>query len=223
MPRPPQDAFGLARRYMADWTPKLIFDVGANVGQSAASYALQFPDAVIHCFEPSPATYGTLVEGVAQFPNVVTHCLALGRADAVLELTQGSLPGMNHLLAQTAPAQANTVQVQVRTGAGLFHGLKASRIDYLKIDTEGHDYDVLLGFLPVLDAVDFIEVEASMNPANKSHVPLRKFEDLLWHLGFHLFHIFELKMEWKRSGRYALRRCNAVFINGRLFSPRRPL
>ncbi|MFP5478229.1 MAG: FkbM family methyltransferase [Alphaproteobacteria bacterium] len=70
------------------------------------------------------------------------------------------------------------VEVQVRTGAEVLRELGAPRIDILKIDTEGHDYDVLIGFLPVIDQVDFIQMDAAMNPYDRTHVPLWRFEDL---------------------------------------------
>jgi FkbM family methyltransferase len=211
----------MVRRYFKDWAPRLIFDVGANIGQMSVSYATAYPEAAIHAFEPSPEAYQKLVENTAGFPNVVTHPFALGRAEAVHGFAQSSASTMNHLLAPTAAPGEGTIKVQVRTGADTFRDLAAARIDYLKIDTEGHDYDVLLGMVPVLADVDFIEVEAAMNPYNKTHVPIRKVEDLLWHLGFHLFHIMEQTMEWKRGGRPVLRRSNPVFINGRFVDLRR--
>ena len=38
----------------------LILDVGANVGQSIEAFRSWFPDAHIHSFEPSPATFARL-------------------------------------------------------------------------------------------------------------------------------------------------------------------
>ncbi|GAB4073253.1 hypothetical protein GCM10028812_53370 [Ancylobacter sonchi] len=45
-------------RALPGWDPTRIFDVGANSGQSASSYAIAFPEALIHSFEPVPETYG---------------------------------------------------------------------------------------------------------------------------------------------------------------------
>lgn len=213
---PSLNPFDLARQYLADWTPGVIFDVGANIGQSAKAFARQFPEATIHCFEPSPDAFLQLVMATARLPKVRTHCLALGQADATLGLTQDRYSAMNRLLPAGTQLPDGAVKVQVRHGAAVMQELGLPHVGYLKIDTEGHDHEVLLGFLPVLDRVDFIEVEAAMNPYNTTHVPLARFEDLLRPLGFQLFHIFEQKMEWKRGGRPVLRRCNPVFINGRL-------
>ena len=217
MSEPPGDFFAFARKAIPGWQPRLMFDVGANVGQTCLELAARFPDSRIHAFEPSPDSCAVLAREAQRFPNITTHNIALGSRTARLPLTQqGTTATTNRLLTEPARPGEATVMVEVRTGADIFEALKAERIDFLKIDAEGHDYDVLLGFLPVLGQVDFIKVEAAMNPYNKTHVPLRLFEDLLWHRGFHLFRIFEQSMEWKRGGRPVLRRCNPVFINGRL-------
>lgn len=215
MAEPPKDVFKLVRKYLKGWAPELIFDVGAHMGESTAFYAANFPAARIHSFEPTPKSYTRLVAATADLPNVVTHPFALGREEATLTLSERSDSTMNRLLPPGTTPQRGMVEVRVRPGAEVLREIGADHIDFLKIDTEGHDYAVLVGFLPVLKQVDFIQVEAAMNPYNRTHVPLRAFEDLLWEQGFHLFHIFEQTMEWKRHGRPALRRSNPVFINGR--------
>lgn len=213
----PKDAFALILQYLPDWTPHVIFDVGANIGQSARAFARYFPDATVHCFEPSPETYRLLVGAVAALPGVVTHNVALGRSDAVLSMTQNPRrPTENRLVRPDKAAPDGAVQVSVRNGADVMRDLNTPRIDYLKIDTEGHDLEVLHGFLPALDRVDFIEVEAAMNPYNKTHVPFSKLEHLLRGAGFHLVYIFEQKMEWKRGGKPVLRRSNPLFVHERL-------
>jgi Methyltransferase FkbM domain len=98
--------------------------------------------------------------------------------------------------------------------------LNIAHVDFMKIDTEGHDLEVLFGFEPVLDQVDFIQVEAGMNPYNTTHVAFGKLDGMLQESGFYLFLILDQKMEWKRRGRPVLRRCNPVFINLRLVNLR---
>jgi FkbM family methyltransferase len=215
MAKPVRDVYDLIQRYLSGWSPRLILDVGANVGQSAAAYATRFPDAQIHSFEPVPETHGKLVEATKKFPNVVAHNFGLGKTSATLAMRVHGTSATNRLVSRTQMTDERMVEVQIRTGADVFSEFGADHIDFLKIDTEGHDYDVLVGFLPVLQQVDFVQVEAAMNPHNRTHVPLRLFEDLLWNQGFHLFHIFEQTMEWKRGGRPVLRRANPVFIHGR--------
>jgi FkbM family methyltransferase len=216
MPEKDHDPFSLIRHYLPDWQPSVIFDVGANVGQSAKPYARRFPGAAIHSFEPSPATFRQLVDATRMLPQVVPHCLALGRGEARMQLAPGRRSTMNHLLPQGSAAPEGAVEVRVSAGATVMQELAVDRIDYLKIDTEGHDLEVLHGFLPVLDRIDFVEVEAGMNPYNRTHVPFAELDGFLKGGGFSLLHIFGQKMEWKRGGRPVLRRANPVYIARRL-------
>lgn len=220
MPKPSKDIFDIIPRVLPDWTPKVILDVGANVGQSADGYARRYPEAMIHSFEPSPGSYQALVAATARHPNVVTHCLALGRREARLKLASSGTSSMNRLLPEDAVLPDGGVEVQVRPGADVLRELDVTHVDFLKIDTEGHDLEVLHGFLPALDRVDFIQVEAGMNPYNTTHVPFGQLDGMLQDAGFYLFLIMDQRMEWKRRGRPVLRRSNPVFINRRLVNLR---
>jgi FkbM family methyltransferase len=220
MPKPSTDIFNIILRYLPDWAPTVILDVGANVGQSADSYARRYPKAAIHSFEPSPESYEMLVSATANHPNVVTHCLALGRTESRLNLSGSGTSSMNRLLAANAPLPQGGVEVPGRPGADILRDMDIAHVDFLKIDTEGHDLEVLYGFQPVLDRVDFIQVEAGMNPYNTTHVAFSKLDGMLQEAGFYLFHILDQKMEWKRRGRPVLRRSNPVFINRRLVNLR---
>ena len=57
MVKPPPDLFGLVKIYLPDWAPSLVFDVGANVGQTVADVVRRFPECKVHAFEPSPASF----------------------------------------------------------------------------------------------------------------------------------------------------------------------
>ena len=220
MPKPSKDIFDIILGHLPDWTPKVILDVGANVGQSADGYARRHPKATIHSFEPSPGSYQALVAATAKHPNVVTHCLALGRTETRLNLAGSGTSSMNRLLPADAAMPEGGVEVQVRPGADVLRDLDVAHVDFLKIDTEGHDLEVLYGFKPVLHRVDFIQVEAGMNPYNTTHVPFGQLDGMLQEAGFYLFLILDQRMEWKRRGRPVLRRSNPVYINRRLVNLR---
>src|SRR6266849_3760996 len=45
---------------------RTFFDVGANVGQTSASALASFADARVFAFEPHPATFSKLLQGLAK-------------------------------------------------------------------------------------------------------------------------------------------------------------
>lgn len=194
------------------WQPQVIFDVGANIGQSAAEYASAFPKAAIHCFEPVPDSFARLSAATATLPRVTAHPVALGQHQGTVRMSCNGTSVGNRILADQTAEGPHVVEVAMRTGAAMLSELGLKRLSFLKIDTEGHDLDVLKGFGPRLKHVDFIQVEAGMNPYNETQVPYQKLSSFLFRKGFLLFHIFDQVFEFKKGGRPCLRRCNPVFI-----------
>jgi len=193
-----------------------VIDVGANVGQTCVPLASALPDAHIIAFEPVPATFALLERNTAPFPNITIVNAALGARPCEARMSAVGTSVANRILAPDEVVGQETAKVTITTGSDIFNTYGLERLSFLKIDAEGHDMDVLDGFLQVLPSIDFIKVEAGMNPYNKTHVPFIDFFLTLTRRDFLLFHILEQAMEFKSSGRPALRRANPVFINKKL-------
>ena len=95
-------------------------------------------------------------------------------------------------------------------------------IDYLKIDTEGADLDVLKGAEPMLadQRIDLIEVETGMNRGNKYHVPFETIKAFMEDRSYFVFGIYEQCAEWP-TDEVHLRRTNSVFISRRMIESHR--
>lgn len=209
----PQQLATIAAR-LPGYKFQVIFDVGANVGQSALGFAEAYPEAQIHSFEPVPDSYAKLEEATREIPNITPHNFALGRA-AEERLMQVSGTSPSNLIIEGKPGK-DLVAVRTEIGHEVAARLGIRAISFLKIDTEGFDLEVLLGFRPLMPAIDFIQVEAAMNIHNRRHVPFRALEDELRAMGFHLMHIFEQHARRVGMGIPILRRCNPLFVNARL-------
>lgn len=129
----------------------VIFDVGANVGGYAREVVGVFGDsAVIHAFEPSRATFERLCDATADIGRIVRNNLGVGSSAATATLYTD---GDGSTLASLYPRdlehfdrsmnRSETVElVSVddyceRNGIG--------RIDLLKLDIEGNEYEALRG------------------------------------------------------------------------------
>lgn len=161
--------------------PAVVFDVGANIGQTVRSVHARFPEAVVHAFEPVPSTYRTLVDSVGGRPSVRTVQAALSDHDGVAEMTDEPLSELNTLLTASRPDQA-TVTVPMRTLDSYAEERGVGRISLLKIDTEGHELAVLRGAQEALRAgtIDFILAECDFT--ERPGMPHTPFCDLLAHL-----------------------------------------
>src|SRR5438477_2764910 len=58
--------------------PKVILDIGCNIGASTIYFHEQFPDAQIFGFEPHPDTFCVLEKNVADLPGVRVFNNGLG-------------------------------------------------------------------------------------------------------------------------------------------------
>lgn len=192
----------------AKW--ETVLDVGANRGQSVRSFLRWFPEAEIYAIEPSLRAISHIEERFPAEPRLRIANYAMGPEAGHARMSEDSAATDNRVVG-TSQGQGNPVQMT--TGDSLRDELNLDQIDFLKIDTEGHDLGVLEGFTQSLteQRIRMIQVEASMNETNSFHVPLAKFTEMLSSHGFLLFGIYEQTLDF-RLGIPVLRRGNAVFV-----------
>jgi len=202
---------------------KMVFDVGANTGQSAKKYVGKFPGAKIHSFEPVQKTFLEFQKNLLAYPNVQGHRLALSSAKGSGTMVLEGSPDMFSLVGTSSRAQpgASTPleEVPLETLDGFCRDHQVDRINYLKIDTEGNDFAVLQGATDLLaqHRIDVVEVEAGMNSRNTRHVPLEIFSKFFDEKNYFLFGIYEQTPEFLTRQPH-LRRTNCVFISDQVIA-----
>jgi hypothetical protein len=118
------------------WT---IVDIGAGIGEFAIDIAARHPRSIVHAFEPSPVAYELLCRNIALngVRNIRTYQIALG--------------------SPTAPAPSSGPPWPLEIA---FRNAGIARCDFLKIDCEGNEYDILLNApAAVLDRIARICLE----------------------------------------------------------------
>jgi FkbM family methyltransferase len=166
----------------------IIFDVGANVGQSAAELALYFPEAKIYSFEPVRETFSILTRNVGGNPNIAAQNLALGSSAGRSEMYVYDNSLINSIvLNRPYPSRYNLKAQKLECTVDTIdnfcdrHGV--SQIGILKIDTEGFELEVLRGARNLMERgmVDFViaefnDVAASSKDSSGSTLgPLAEF------------------------------------------------
>jgi len=130
----------------------VIFDVGANVGQSIDLFSRLFPESSIYAFEPAADCFA-LLKGKYTNEKVRLSQLALSSSDGSREFFYYQRSVLNSLLPlDTDPANPfadvkmiDQTVVTTRAVDSVMREAGVSQIDLLKIDTQGWDYEVLLG------------------------------------------------------------------------------
>ena len=125
-----------------DWT---CFDVGANVGAIALALAkLVGPDGKIYAFEPGPPNLRRLRDNLNLNPELSKRvemiAAGVGRAPGELYWAEEKGNPGNALLGKTG-----THEIKIITLDDFVRERALSRLDFLKIDVEGMELDVMQG------------------------------------------------------------------------------
>ena len=155
----------------------VVFDVGANVGDYARLVRRHVPSATVYAFEPSRATYEQLARNVAgEGASVRAFNLGLSDEAKGVELYSYTVEGEEQSLISSIDRRLPTQVVRVEVSASerievrplddfcAEHGV--ARIDFLKLDVEGHELAVLRGARRMLDAGAVSMIQFEFGPAN---------------------------------------------------------
>lgn len=194
-----------------DFKPKVVFDVGANVGQSAKEFRKHWSNAKIYSFEPVPSTFADLKKETELDKNIFCFSIGLGAKQGTASFLDEGASDRHRL----TESPKGSIEVQTLDKFCKDQGI--SEISFIKIDTEGGDLEVLKGATDLLrrQCIDAIQVEAGMNQDNKLHVPFSEFQKFLAPYGYFLFGIYDQISEWEQTKPY-LRRTNPIFISSKL-------
>lgn len=127
---------------------RTVLDIGANIGITALYFSLLYPNARIYAFEPSPDNFTVLQKNAANCSRIRVFNFGLGSENASLELYASDNP-LNfggYSLHATGSDTSRKTSIAVRAVADVLRELDLDRIDVVKVDTEGAEWDILTAF-----------------------------------------------------------------------------
>ena len=130
----------------------VFVDVGANIGYFSLLAATVVGSAgSVFAFEPDPSNFQLLEANVRlnDFEDIVHCCqagLAAERGNGRLYLSEDNLG--DHQIFASGEARAS-VHITLINGSD-FLAPRVSRIDLLKVDTQGSEFGVIKGLMPIL-------------------------------------------------------------------------
>ena len=183
----------------------VLFDVGANIGQTAK----QLNDCVSGCrifsFEPSPETVIRLRDNTKHLQNVSVLQVGLGSENTKLPLNENSCSDMSSFLDLAEAGWGKIVKtsdVQIRTVDGFCEEETLSRVDLLKIDTQGFDFEVLKGSERMLreQRIGLVYLELCFAPLYENQATLGDVSSWLEKFGYHALAIYEINFTGRILG-----------------------
>lgn len=194
---------------------EIIFDVGANVGQSYSFFRKTFQDAKIYSFEPINSSFEVLRDRVKKDKNCVIENIAFGEKneEIVVKLFEKNSP-INSLRTDLMNSELNAIsqKVKVKKLDDYCIDLNISHIDLLKIDAEGYELQILEGTNSMLkqEKVGMIYCEAGFMEKDIRHVKFNNLTTVLEEYGFTFFGLYDLSIDSFYFGDYY---GNALFIH----------
>jgi FkbM family methyltransferase len=132
----------------------VVIDVGAHVGTFTLKASREVgPSGLVVGVEPASRNFGLLSKNVAEnsIGNVKLVNAGLGKAPGRGELNIHNRGGENSLFKREMPPSA-VESIEIKTLDMLAKSFSLSRVDFLKIDVEGFELEVLMGGQDVLKA-----------------------------------------------------------------------
>ena len=132
-----------------------VLDVGANTGLFSLLAARRSASVQVHAIEPVPGVYSMLRANAERngLPNITCHRLALSDSDG--SVTMYVPREKTPVMASLRPGwreDADQITVLTQTLDQLVEELGLTRVDLIKIDTEGTEDSVLKGAARTLQA-----------------------------------------------------------------------
>ena len=184
---------------------KVVFDVGANIGQTWEWVRANEPSSKIYCFEPVSGPFAELKKLVGNDSNTVLEHLALGEAKGQKTIRlfdeNSSLNSLkDDVMNNTGYSKEEIVTIDTLDSYCKKNNI--SKIDFLKIDTEGYELNVLEGAGEMLssESISFIYCETGFLRQNNRNTYFADLTEWLEARGYHFFGIYQLVSNgWRKD------------------------
>ena len=154
--------------------PITIFDVGANSGEYSLMLKDIFPVANIYSFEPNPITFRILEEKTKLINNIQSFSVGLGSTESTMEIyTYKNDLASEHasvikevMVSLHQSDQVENFQVPIICLDNFCKDHSIEKIDFLKIDTEGFELEVLKGATKLINEKKIEIIQFEFNEMN---------------------------------------------------------
>ena len=187
-------------RYFSVLTDPVIFDIGANIGSMALGFAQRFPQGYVYAFEPDPFVSEKLLRNLSLNPELsqrvtpiqalVTDPSSMGQS----RMTYYTNWRLDRRDGHTHPIHGGTIHavdsIPCITVDDFCKDRGIRRVDLIKIDTEGYEFQILKGAQrTITDYLPFIVFEAGLYIMQENHITFEHYFNYLTSFGYTLINI----------------------------------
>lgn len=140
----------------------VVIDIGGNIGTFSLRAARAAKDGRVLCFEPNSENYSLLRKNISRngFENIMPFQMAIAGQPGTVRLFAGGDTGLHSTSASRGVDESAFEDVPCITLEQVFEENQIRKCNYLKIDCEGAEYEILYNTpCDVLSRVDKIVME----------------------------------------------------------------
>lgn len=141
----------------ADFSPRHILDLGANVGYASVRFAARWPQAAILAVEPALENMMLLKRNTGPYPNITALRAAVW--SRATEVAVANPDDAANAYRMSEAVKGGAERVPAYTISQLIARLGHERLDLLKMDVEGAEAEIFRGPLEWLGAVNVMVIE----------------------------------------------------------------
>lgn len=181
----------------------IVIEAGAHCGSDTVTMSKTWPRGHIYAFEADPRIYPTLQRSVYGRKNISIYQLALGEEDGVGNFYLSRNPFEPGLGGQSSMFKYNKenwkwphitiddepVKVPVTTIDSFMNKMNLSKVDFIWLDLQGSEFQVLKASPNALKSAKVIKTEISMKEFYQGTVLFNDLKAFLVSHGFELLHI----------------------------------
>jgi len=194
-----------------------VIDIGAHKGEYISSIIKNFNISKAYCFEPNPKVFKILNNKISlnkkiellnygasnNSGNILFNENIESSSSSINELNKNSnyykkkffllnFLGLNEV--------TKKIEIKVVTLSDFILENNINKIDLLKIDTEGHEFQVLSGLKDKMHMINLIHIEHHFDDMIIKDYKLTDIHNLLEKKGFKKY--FKIKMRFRKSFEY---------------------
>lgn len=133
---------------------RTIVDLGANIGMASVFFALRYPDAVIHAFEPIPENFAVLRRNVEANRFASIRTFPYGWLDRSERLGLSTYQAGDFWSFSVAVKRGETArEAECRRACEVWDEMGWGEVDLMKIDIEGSEFRVFEDLRPRIGSI----------------------------------------------------------------------
>jgi FkbM family methyltransferase len=198
----------LAAMKRRGFNPKTAIDVGAYSGEWTVSLLQLFPQTPVLMIEPQPAKKQRL-EALTQLHNGVKLAPVLLGSAAASDVTFYQADTGSSVLPDPGNSSAQSTAMTMATLDAVTQGTYFERPDFLKLDVQGYEIEVLKGAERVLESVEAVMMEVNLIAINQG-APL--VHEAVAYMAARGFRVYDICAFFRRPYDNALWQMDMIFV-----------